>query len=438
MTRGHKWLVGLGIAVGVLALFWIAIVSLIPSDDALARRAALELESALGVPVTVGALHWRLLPSPALVIENAATTQPQPITIQKLTADPDLLALWQGRVKIDHAELEGAVVPQLSLRKLWVHAETQPDGPTEGGLSADALPLARFVFRDVTWISRHGIPVVYDGEVDFDTGWRPRQAQLRRPDFKPATDLTLTRKGEGQESKDKEDRWDLRINVGGGTALGEVQLQTRAKGQFHLEGKLQPREIEVASALAAFNRRSVVAGKASGNTVLSANGSTVTELAQSLHSQTAFTMGRATLLRFDLDKTIRSAGKEHAGQTALDSVSGQLDTQNTAQGMVVNYNGIKAGTGALSVSGKARVANRQIEAELAVDLVEGLVGVPLRVSGPLENVKFSVPRGALMGAAVGTAVLPGIGSAIGARIGATLGKIFSPEPDRKSSPAPAK
>ena len=71
---------------------------------------------------------------------------------------------------------------------------------------------------------------------------------------------------------------------------------------------------------------------------------------------------------------------------------------------------------------------------MAVDLVSGLVGVPLTVSGPVSAVKVSVPAGAIAGAAVGPAVLPGIGTAIGARIGAALGNIF----DAKPKPAPGK
>ena len=114
-----------------------------------------------------------------------------------------------------------------------------------------------------------------------------------------------------------------------------------------------------------------------------------------------------------------------------------MDTQNTPQGMVVTYSGVKATSGALTASGQARIANRQIESEFAVDLIDGVVGVPLKVSGPFENVKVSAPAGAVAGAAVGTAVLPGIGTAIGARIGATLGKIFSPEPEPKKGAAAA-
>jgi uncharacterized protein involved in outer membrane biogenesis len=421
MTRSRKWLVGLlGVALA-LGLLWFAALRLLPSDGELAQRAASELEVQLGVKVRVGALHWRLLPSPAVVIEDASTEQSQPILIKKLTVYPDLFALWQRRVKIDRADLEGAVVPQLSLRGLGKQREKDE-------MAGDELPLARFVFRDVTWISRRGISVVYDGEVDFDPGWRPRKAGLRRPNVKPATDLTLTRQGQ-------EDRWDARIHVGGGTADGEVRLEFRANGRMHLEGTLQPRGIEVESALAAFNRRSVVAGRASGETTLSANGDTVAELAQSLHTKTPFTMGKSTLLRFDLEKAVRTAGKEHAGQTPLDTITGQLDTQNTPEGMVVTYTGVKASSGALTASGEVKIANRQIAGEFAVDLVDGIVGVPLTVSGPLDNVKFSVSGGAIAGAVVGTAVLPGVGTAIGARIGATLGKIFSPGPAQPASAA---
>lgn len=424
MARRQTWMVAAGGLAALLGALWLALLWFIPSDEDLAAHAAGELQGRLGVPVRLGALHWRLLPVPAIVLEDVATDQPQAITVNKLTAYPDLLALLQRRVILDRVELDGAVVPQLSLRALDA---TSRGAPAEAG----ATPLARLVFRDLTWLSRHGVPVVYDGEIDFDPGWRPRQAVLRRPGFTPATDLTLSRQGQ-------EDRWATRIHLGGGTAHGELQFQTRADGRLALAGQLRPSGVEVASAVAAFNRKPVIAGKASGNTVLSAQGDTLLGLAQSLHTTTVFTMGASTLLRFDLDKAIRSLGKEHAGQTALDAVSGQLDTQNTPRGMVTQFNGLKASSGALSASGQVRLANRRIEAEFAVDLVDGIVGVPLVLSGPVDKVAVSVPRGAVAGALLGSAVLPGIGTAIGARVGATLGRLFDSGPDRqpgKATPA---
>ena len=416
-------MVAAGGLTAVVGGVWLALALLVPSDEELAVQAAAELQGRLGVPVRIGSLRWQLMPVPAVVLRDVSSEQAQAITVKQLTAYPDLRSLLDGRLKLYRADLEGAVLPQLALREL-------NKAPDAANLGAAAIPLERLVFRDVTWISRFGRPLVVEGEVEFDPNWRPREAQLRRPEVKPITDLTLTRQGQ-------EDRWTTRINLGGGTAHGEVELQTRAKGRLHLAGTLQPRDVEVAAAMAAFGRHSVVSGKASGETALSADGDTVGELAQSLHTKTSFAMGRDTLLRMDVQKTVRSLGKERSGQTPLDSVTGQLDTQNTPKGMVVSITGIRASSGALTASGKARIANRQIDAEFAVDLVDGLVGVPLQLSGPLEKVEVSVPRSAIAGAVIGTAVLPGVGTAIGARIGATLGKIFSAEPPATSGAAPA-
>jgi len=435
MMRTRKWLLGVGLALGALGLLAIVLVRLIPSDEELRLRATAELEAALGVPVSVGALHWQLLPSPRVVIENVSTMQAQPVEVKKLTAHPNTAALWQRRLKLDRAELEGAVLPQLSLHDL---GEKQPSDaakkPEEarkpGKLTVDELPLAHVDFRDVTWISRTGVRIVFDGEADFEAGWRPRTARIRRPDVTPPADLALTRQGH-------EDRWEARINLGGGTAHGALQLQPRDKGGWRLTGKFQPQGIEVGSALRVINQPPLVAGKASGETTLSASGESVAELARSLHTTTSFAMGRSTLLNFDLDKAIRSLGKDHAGKTTLDSITGQLDSQNTAQGMVVSLSRLKTSSGALSASGKARIANQKIDAELSVDLVDGVIGVPLVLSGPLDKVQVSVPAAALAGAAAGTVVLPGIGTAIGARIGAALGKIFGAGPDDKKPSTPA-
>ncbi len=423
MQVRNKWMVAGGVLLALLVGGWLALLLLLPSDEELAAKASAELQARLGVPVAVGSLGWRLFPVPAVVLQDVATRQTPPITIKKLTVHPSLPALLDGRLQFDRADLDGAALPQLSLRAL-------DKGTGLAQANPDATLLERLVFRDVTWISRRGMAVVFEGEVDFDPAWRPREAHLRRPGVSPVTDLRLTRQGQ-------EDRWTTQIRIGGGTADGEVEIKTRDKGRLRLEGTLKPQGVEVASAMAAFNRRSVISGEASGDTSLLADGNTVGELAQTLHTKTLFSMRRATLLRFDLDKAVRSLGRDYAGQTPLDSVNGQMDTQNTPQGMVVTYTGVKATSGVLTASGQARIANRQIESEFAVDLVDGVIGVPLKVSGPFEDVKVSAPAGAVAGAAVGTAVLPGIGTAIGARIGATLGKIFSPDPD-PPKPAPAR
>lgn len=405
-----------------------------PSEEALALRAAAIATEQLGVQVTVGRLHWQVFPTPQVVLEEVATDQPQPVQLRRLSAFPQLARLLRGQVVLDRLELDGAVVPQLSLRGLGKKDKADATATAMSTGGSDAVPVAHVSFRDVQWISRTGIAVVYEGEADFDPQWRPRQVQIRRPDFSSATSLTLTR-------QDSADRWRTEVMLGGGTAHGEVELQTAPDGGLRLTGQLTPKAVEVQSALAAFNRRSPVAGKASGKTTLDARGQTVVDLAQTLHTQTTFTMAPATLVRFDLSKAIRTLGADHAGTTPIDSLSGQLDTQNTPDGMVSRFTQIKARSGVLSASGEATLAQRQIDATFAVDLVDGLVGVPLRVEGPVNEPRFSVPGGAVAGAALGTAVLPGVGTAIGARVGGLLGKLFGSETPaapqgQASGPAP--
>jgi hypothetical protein len=410
--------IGLGLAAvaGALALllaWWL------PSDAELGARIKAQAEARLGVQVSLGSVRWQLVPWPALVIENAATVQGEPIRFDRLVAQPDIRALLQRQLRFDHVLLEGGVMPQLALRGLRLQPAqaAQPQG----------VPVAQLRFRNLTWVTRHGKALEFDGNVFFDAGWRPREAEVLRPGVQPLTQLKLQREGDA-------DRWEVQLLLGGGTAHGQVALTPAGDG-LHLAGALAPRGVEVESALAAFKRNSAVRGKASGRTVLSADGHTIAELARSLHTRTSFSMQPATVLRLDIDKAIRTGGQDRAGQTPLQSLTGQMDTQNTPDGMVVRYSGLQARGETFSASGHATIANRQVQGELRVDLAGGLVGVPLQFAGPLGAPKVTVPptavAGAAAGAVVGTAVLPGIGTAIGASVGAAVGKLFGASAPKK-------
>ena len=167
MTRTRKWLTGLGILAAVVLLVGLIGWSLIPKNEELARRAAAQLTEVSGVPVSVGALHWRVLPVPSVVLQDVATQQSRPIELKQLTLYFELGALLQRRIKLDRVRLEGATVPQLSLRALAKTAGADAAPPTQL-LAVDELPLARFEFNDVTWLTRRGLALVYEGEVDFD------------------------------------------------------------------------------------------------------------------------------------------------------------------------------------------------------------------------------------------------------------------------------
>lgn len=394
------------LATAALALWW-----WLPSEEALAQRVADEASKALGVQVRVGALQWQVLPHAQVSLHDVATAQEQPITLRRLVIQPRLLPLLRARVVLAKVELDGATVVQQSLRGL---------GRGQEKAGAPAVDVERLEFSDVTWVSYSGVAVAYSGEADIDPGLRLREARLWRPGQEPPADLRILR--DTADAQDATQRFSLQARLGGGTAQGQARVLVRADGQLRLEGELAPRGIEVQTALATFNRRSPVAGRADGETRFAAEGDNPLALAQGLRTDTRFTLQPATVLRFDLDRAIETLGREHAGQTRLDRLSGRVETQNTPdQGMVIRFADLKAEAGRLSASGSAVLQRRQLEAVAAVDLVDGVVGVPMRIEGPLGKLQVTVSKAPLVGAAVGTAVLPGIGTAIGAAIGRVLG-----------------
>jgi uncharacterized protein involved in outer membrane biogenesis len=413
------------VAGAALAIAWARFV---PNDQEVAQRIVAQAEARLGVKVSIGAARLKLWPQPELVIEDARTVQPEPIVLKRLVAQARLLPLLRGRVEVDAVLVDGATLPQLSLRGLRVRpaAEAQADTGT--------LQVARLDFRDVVWITRHGLPLEFSGNAQFGPDWELRQADVVRPGVQPAVHLALTPLGS--------QHWKVAIEAGGGSANGEMELRTAADGSLALTGKLAPRGIDVAAALAGFKRHSALRGKASGETTLSAKGASIGELARSLHTRTLFTMAAPTLLHIDVDKAIRSFGQERAGQTALLSLTGQMDTQNGPDGMVVRYTALDARGQTFSATGQGSIANRRIDGELTVQLAGGLVGVPLKVTGPLKHPQVSVPAsavaGATAGAVIGTAVLPGIGTAIGASVGAAVGKLFGGGTDANRKAAPGR
>jgi hypothetical protein len=369
MKRGGKWALGLGLAAAVVAAAWFIAARQLPSDAEITDRLVAEAGQRLGVEVTIGSAHWQLLPRPALVVNDFRTRQAQPIVIGQLAAYAGAGSLLDRKLVIERIVIRDAVFPRDSVRAFRGKLDASEAG-AEGRVA-----LARFEFRNVTWIPYGGIAVAYDGEIDFDADWRPRRAEC----------------------------WRARIQAGGGTMHGEAALEFTANAAMRLQGELTPRDIEVASLMSTFNRRSPVSGKGSGRTVLSASGETVSDLVRSLNTRTVFSVSPATVLRYDLDKAIRTLGKERDGETVLEELTGQMETQNTDEGLRATYTGIKARSGRYSATGEATVYRRQVEGGGVLYLGESGAKVPFTVSGPVTKPRTRVAPVAFAGAAVSRA-----------------------------------
>ncbi|GKT24501.1 hypothetical protein [Acidovorax sp. SUPP3334] len=411
-------------AAGALAVWW-------PSEAELAQRLGDAATERLGVPVTVGQLHWSLFPSPRVELRDVQTDQKAPLTAGRISAGIRWGDLLRRRLAVTDLQLENATIAQVSLSEFKVRDAAQ-DGASMPFTLAP-IPLERADWQDVRWVGRNGRSLTYAGSAQFDTAWRPRQAWLERTGAPVPTRIDIAREG-------AEDRWRADVSAGGRTEQGTLRLQ-EISGLYRVTGAIDFTGVDLLGLMGAFERRSVVAGKASGHTDLIAEGADAADAVRALHTRTRFTVARARLLTFDLEKAVKTVGTHRGGTTQLDSLEGVVRTEADGDGTIVRYSDLKATSGALTATGDAVLQNRRVSGHVAVDLVDGLVGIPLEFGGTMDDPTLSLPPAALAGAAVGTAVAPGIGTAIGARIGETLRRIFSdddepPAPPAERRPAP--
>ncbi|SFP76652.1 hypothetical protein [Variovorax sp. 770b2] len=436
----RRWLIGIAavLLIGIGALVWF-VSSRLPSDEEVAARISEGFEKRFGVGLKIGGAHWALLPTPVLVLSDIATDQPRPVTLRRVTAQLKLSELLHRVIAVDELEIESLVLPRESVRAFRGKGPKPHEGGNVIALPAPwtlaPIPLEQVRWRDVVWIDRRDIALAYDGEIAFDTHWRPRQARVERAGATPLARLRLDREA-GQ------DRWRTRIDVGGGTWNGVTLFETPADGKLRLSAELDPRQVDIEGLVQAFGRRTSVAGKVNGHSTLVAEADEANELGalmRSLHTRTTFSVQPATLTRLDIAKAVSTAGISRGGTTPLDELTGTLDTQGTEDGIVMRYTNLKARSGVLTASGNLRLFNRKMEGDIAVDLVDGVVGVPLKIGGSVSDPEVSLTGGALAGAAVGSAVLPGVGTAIGARVGQQVEKLFGGgEPEKKPAPKPRK
>ncbi|WP_213954635.1 AsmA-like C-terminal region-containing protein [Variovorax sp. dw_954] len=417
MSASRRWIIGIAAAcVGVLVIALGGLAWWLPSDAQVAARVATEFEQRTGVALRVGAAHWTLRPGLSLELDELATAQKEPITVRRLVLHASLRELLARRIRVDDVEIEGAVFPRASAREFRGRGDGSP--AALGAFTMDPVPVGQVRFDDVTWIDRRGIALAYDGRIEFDPGWMPRRAEVSRRGVTPPARLELTREGEGI------DRWRTDIEVAGGTWSGTAAVQALPEGNLRLHADLVPRDVDIVGLTSAFGRKTAVEGRINGRTEVMAEGANPIEWWQVLHTRTRFTVRPALLRGFDLARAVSTAGISRGGQTPLDELAGTLDTQGTENGIVLRYTNLKARSGLLTASGSATMLNRKVDGELAVDIVDGVVGVPLKVGGTLDAPELSLTGGALAGAAIGSAVLPGVGTAIGARIGQRMEQLF--------------
>lgn len=402
-------------------------------SDGFRQRVQQEASAALGLPVRVGGIEVALWPLPAVALSGIEVQSRPPLTLARLELRPGWAALLQGRLEVATLVLRDAVLPQqaidailLSLQKKKQAAHAAPGlqpkrasslqpagaGAAEGEAAVDRWLPRRALLQDVSWVSLKGSRTTVDAGMRLGADSLPEEASLK------VTQGHL-RGLHGSLQREEAGQWALRVEVGGGTVAGRLGMQRAPSAQggqaLVLQGQLETRGVEV-SALTAPNRP--LSGRLEASTTLRAAAATTAGLVDALQTQTRFTVKDAVLNGMDLVKAVQTVGLSRGGQTRLDTLAGQVQSQ----GRAAQLNNLVASSGALSATGNVAVsASQALSGRVSVSL-GNTVGVPLVVGGTLAAPEVTLTRGALLGAAVGTVVMPGVGTGAGMELGDRLGQ----------------
>jgi hypothetical protein len=429
MAKLFKWffvllaLLGLlGVAAAVSLHYWLG------SGD---FRSRLEAESSefLGVPVALSRVHLSFWPQPAIALDGVQVRTTPALSMVRVELRPEWRALLAGRREVAALVVREAQWPQRGIDQLLaarqktrvappkdVAPASTDEGDSEPDLSVDWV-LRHVVLQQVTWRNARDVATTFDADARLADDSLPQtlDLQVREGPWKDAK-LDLVRDGA---------RWAVEAQLGGGTVRGHLQYAALAPAVRvrTLTGELVTRGVEVtALAASASGQRGPLSGQLEATTTVSARAPTAAGLLPALQTQSRFTVHNAELHGLDLAKAVTTVGLSRGGETRLDTLTGQLDTQGRG---TARLHELVASSGVLRATGEVALApSRALSGRVLVDLTAGaagrLVGVPLTVSGTLDAPEVTLSRGAMLGAAIGTAVMPGVGTGAGAQMGDRL------------------
>jgi hypothetical protein len=419
MTRAATWTLTLAAGLILLVLVLLLLLHLLLGRDGLRAQLQQRAEATLGLPVSVQSLGLGWWNGPALQIEGLRIHSQPVLELGQLHLRPGWTELLRGRVVLEALAVRNASLPWAAMQSLAARLGRLSGQAATGPNLVVPMP-RRVLGQGLRLIGTSGQTVVLDAQAQLaEDGW-PDALELSIVQGRLAgSRLQLTR----QTAR----RWMLQLAVAGGTVQGQLQWlwPERAGVEHVISAQLQTKGVEVAQLTAPQPTREAwarqpLSGRLQAQTTLQARTRQLGSLLEALQTQSRFTVEQAVLHGVDLVKAVQTVGVSRGGQTALDTLAGQV----TTRGKTVELHNLVASSGVLGATGQVQISPKQeLSGRVQVSL-GGAVGVPLRVDGTVEEPQVSLTAGAKIGAAIGTLLMPGVGTGAGASVGGRLGELL--------------
>lgn len=396
MKRALIWLFLVLVTLLVLLLLGVWLAQRWVGTDDFRHRVEQQVGSALGVELQLGAIEVSLWPVPSLALERVQLLTKPALTVARVEVRPVWADLLHGQMAPDTLVVRRAMLPQKGLDALVAALPkrrlAEPDKPERAPASLPLLYLPRHMLLDsLTWSDEAGTPLTVRGEATLSPDSWPSQLRVQIVQGRlQGAQLDLRREGQAHA-------WGIDLKLAGGTGQGRLDLlPPGADGAIGLKGELRLRDVEVSRLTAPEPTREAQAKQPlSGLLESSSRWSTLAAapsgLATALQTRSTFTVRQAVVHGIDLAQAVRTLGKSHAGQTPLDTLSGEV----ASRGKALEITRLVARSGVLGAQGHVAIEpDQSLDGALKVELADA-VAVPLSLGGTVQAPKVSLPREAL-------------------------------------------
>ncbi|OIQ89752.1 AsmA family protein [mine drainage metagenome] len=423
----------------VLAALILIVPFLIPTGTYLKQIEQIASEK-LGQPVSIGSLHFAVLPTPRANIDLLRIGQHDEVRVERVAIIPEISSLF-SEVKV-----MSAIVVTNPVMKMGAFDFIAAMPEKVKGSPALVVRRLEVINARLEW-PQLNVPAV-NVKATMAEGNQLQSAKLTSVDGKLNADITP--QGAGYGIKLVAQQWTLpagpkvlfnslhsemtlqgsRLDIGSldarlyqgtltATAVLEWGKELHASGKFRTEG------IAIAEAAHLISKKKLLSGKLGGTGTFSVNAKEAARAADNLVLDYKFNVANGVLHGVDLVKAatllLRKGGK--GGETQFDELSGMLHVA----GKQIELKELDIVSGLLAASGGVKISPAgRLDGVVEVKLKKGvvLVGVPLQVSGTLDDPAVFPTKTAMAGAAIGTGMLgPGVGTSLGLKAASGVEKI---------------
>jgi len=432
---------------GVLGLVILLIIAipLIPADR-YRQEIETQISKTLQVDVSLGDIELTTLPRPGLLVTDIKLSDKgkQLVSVAQINLVPRLSSLLSDQAEIREIRLSGIRLDTQQIaglaKKLGSAGPSDSAAVTIRRITADGSYLlvdentgfGPFEFTlDLT--AQMGLKVLNLSleKQSFQLGVEPQnndyvidlQANDWAVPFEPAVRFSSL-KIDGLLQKERFHAKNIDAKAYQGNLNGNLILDW--KSGWSLDSRLQIASLNVGDLLKSLDNH-LLDGTASGQFTVRSNASTPEQLADAYTVSGDAQVIKGHIYKTDLEQAVRSFSKEWkaGGQTPFDEFKTHVEmTPN-----IIKLTGTSLKSDILGAEGHLNIYDmNNLKGELSVGLNDptGILTMPLKVAGTVDEPKVRPTDSALAGGAVGTVILgPGVGTAVGVKAGELMGKIGS-------------